>query len=257
MVHEEEPKQISRRDFLKVGYGIMLARLLEEKPGNEGVIDILPAKIVTHSAWPLDGEPGQLMGNGIVPGMGYVHLQPTVRIDKDAPGYVQVPDGNYHVGIDFNLSNDDTDCGAPTRLILDGACVYAGEDDKRDLGTTAIFVHLLPNHELVYSRYTHLLNFDAIPGKDYPAGEIVGSVGKSGWEKGRCHLHLDIADRDIFEWHYTGIFEDPRWYPYKVPLWFLEMHYLDPAELIPTFPSWKERKKVEISDEERNGLRPY
>ena len=165
------------------------------------------------------------MGDGIRPSLGYRHLQETVNVDF-------TPDGGHHIGVDFNCGDYDEDMGTPLALIMDGVCVLTAETRYRDLGKIATFCHRLPDRSLIYSRYAHLNGFTAEQGRNYRAGEIIATMGKSGWENGYAHLHLDIASRNAFEEKYMT---DPWWYPHNAPVSFIERYFLDPVGLIGTY----------------------
>lgn len=220
-----ERKAIGRRGFLKLaGAGFAALELSKLSDTNE-VLDLIPENPTRFAVWPLNGDPKKTYGDGRNPGLGYTHLMPTVDVNYQ-------PDGGRHIGTDFNLGDYDTDCGASAKLIMDGVCVFAGDGIWRELGKIAIFAHRLPDETLVYSRYAHLGDWTAEVGRKYNAGAKIGNVGKSGREKGFCHLHLDLGTRAVFEEHYTGIFADPWWYPHKSPTWYQERYYLDPVKVI-------------------------
>jgi murein DD-endopeptidase MepM/ murein hydrolase activator NlpD len=166
-----------------------------------------------------------MIGDGINPPLGYRHLQATVDTKMK-------PDGGHHIGVDFNLGDEDDDLGAPLKMIADGVCIFTGQSSFRDLGKIAIFCCKLPDGNLVYPRYAHMLDWNVSAGQKVKAGETVGKCGKSGWEKGNAHLHLDVGTRLTLEKHYRGIFADPWWYPHKAPVAFIERYYIDPVELI-------------------------
>lgn len=222
-------ERISRRDFLRsAAIGLGAVALESRLPGSseeEVVLDVVPKRVANRAVWPIDGNLSEIMGDGKNPGLGYTHLMPTVNADYTF-------DSGHHIGVDFNKGDNDDDCGEPLRMIMDGVCVHASKASNRDLGNIAIFCHKLENGNLVYSRYAHLLSYAVEPGKEYSRGQIIASTGKSGWEQGHCHLHLDIATRLTFDWHYTGIWQDPRWYPHKASVQTIKRHFLDPAKII-------------------------
>ena len=231
---EENPNGISRRQFLafsgdllkSVGY-LALPPNLEPDDASE-VLDIEPTESVTYSVWPMDGDPLKMIGDGINPPLGYRHLQATVDTKMNM-------DGGHHIGVDFNLGDENDDLGAPLNMIANGVCIFTGESNYRDLGKVAIFCCKLPDGQLVYPRYAHMLDWDVSAGQEINVGQLVGKCGKSGWEKGNAHLHLDVGTRQVLEDHYTGIFADPWWYPHKAPVAYIERYYIDPVNLIETY----------------------
>ena len=245
---ETEKGEITRRDFLKLSGKTLLTLGVapiwpnSESPPETQVLALEPEKATRFSSWPMDGDPEKMIGDGINPPLGYRHLQETVDVKMN-------PDGGHHIGVDFNLGDKDDDLGAPLNMIMDGVCVYAGDGGGRNLGKIAIFCSKLTDGNLVYPRYAHMLEWNVTPGQTYKAGEVVGKCGKSGWENGNAHLHLDIGTRAVFENHYTGIFADAWWYPHKAPVWYIEKYYLDPVELIKSLiPSKEESDKARIID---------
>jgi murein DD-endopeptidase MepM/ murein hydrolase activator NlpD len=198
---------------------------VENPPNSQEVLDLVPEKYITYSVWPFNGKPEEIMGDGINPSLGYTHLMPTVNEDM-------TPDGGHHLGVDFNWGDHDDDYGTPLKMIMNGICVFVGDGDWRQLGKIAIFCHRFPDETLLYSRYAHLDSWGVEVGKEYEVGEIVGKMGKSGWEQGYSHLHLDIGTRKVFERHYTGIWANPWYYPHKESLYYKNLFYVDPAKVI-------------------------
>lgn len=226
----EFKKGLSRRQFLDFGLNVGIAALLTPVPERDTtpeVLDIEPTEPISYSSWPMDGDPQKMIGDGINPPLGYRHLQATVDTKMK-------PDGGHHIGADFNLGDKDDDLGAELKMIANGVCIFTGESTYRDLGKIAIFCCKLPDGQLVYPRYAHLLDWNVSAGQEVNVGEPIGKCGKSGWEEGNAHLHLDVGTRQALEKHYTGVFADPWWYPHKAPVAFIEKYYIDPVELIET-----------------------
>lgn len=236
MSRTENQKGLSRRQFfdlgLKMGIATFFAPLLEGDSPPE-VLDIEPDRPVSHSAWPMDGDPDKMIGDGINPPLGYRHLQATVDTKMK-------PDGGHHIGVDFNLGDKDDDLGAELKMIAKGVCIFRGESTFRDLGKIAIFCCKLPDGQLVYPRYAHMLDWNVSAGQTVDTGELVGKCGKSGWENGNAHLHLDVGTRLTLEGHYRGIFAEPWWYPHKAPVSYIERYYIDPVQLIKSYLPKKE-----------------
>jgi murein DD-endopeptidase MepM/ murein hydrolase activator NlpD len=218
MCKEQEP---SRRDFLKMT-SLLAAGLFLPKREIETHLpqDLTPERTVSYSVPPFGENINETVG------IGYTHLEKTIGADNE-------PDGGHHIGTDFNWGYLDEDLGTPLKLIMDGVCVFAQEKSGRSLGTIAIFCHKLPDGSLIYSRYAHLESTTAEIGKNYRAGNFIGKMGKSGWENGFSHLHLDIANRATFEERYLT--DDPYWYPRKAPLYYLKSFFLDPVTIIKSY----------------------
>ena len=216
----------SRRDFLN-GCRVALGAFVLPWGSMEvtEAYDFLPTHLVRHAVPPLPGKLTDQIGNRIYPNDGYQHLEkitlPTGRNDE-----------SHHIGTDFNIGKEDEDLGIPVATIMNGVCVYCDKSDTRDLGNIIIMCHQLPDSSLIYARYAHLATQFAKVGYAYKAGEVIAEVGKSGFERGFCHLHLDIANRELFEYRYRGRFADTRWYPRWAPVEFIERYYYDPVKLI-------------------------
>jgi len=191
--------------------------------GGSGVLDLVPESPSASASWPLTGLPEEISG--------YRHLQATIDDQRQ-------PDGGRHLGTDFNIGEGDEDLGAPAYLILDCFAVFTGDGRSRELGRIAIFSCKIPDGSLVYPRYAHLLDWTVVPGEFYSAGTLVGHVGKSGWDSGSPHLHLDVATRLTFEERYTGLLADPWWYPHMAPRWYQAQRYLDPVALLTDYPAF-------------------
>lgn len=102
--------------------------------------------------------------------------------DLDSPEFVAV-----HPGLDLKLAP-----GTPIAAIAGGR-VEQVITEKDDLGLHLIIEHHI-NGEKFYSIYGHLSVVAVRAGQDVGAGEIIGSVGSSGFSTAP-HLHLQI-DKD-------------------------------------------------------------
>jgi murein DD-endopeptidase MepM/ murein hydrolase activator NlpD len=222
-------ERLDRRNFAKI-MALSAASLAVggKEFGNSDeseVLDIIPERFAQDATWPIRGELSEIAGDGINPGLGYTHLMPTVNTDY-------TPDGGHHIGTDFNRGDYDEDCGEPIKLIANGVCIHTSKSQARNLGNIAIFCHKMINGDLVYSRFAHLQDYFVEPGKEYAKGQTIASMGKSGWLNGNCHLHLDVATRLTFDMHYTGIWQDARWYPHRASVEMISQYFLDPVALI-------------------------
>jgi murein DD-endopeptidase MepM/ murein hydrolase activator NlpD len=217
---------LTRRGFLQIINALpWLFSPLTDKSGVNEVFDFLPSKYAGCAKAPLPGRLEGQIGNRNYPNDGYQHLEPITLP-------LGIRDNSHHIGTDFNNGNDDVDMGVKVTTIMDGVCVFSDTYSNRDLGNIVIICSQLPDSSLIYTRYAHLSNISASVGVDYAMGEQIAEVGKSGFENGYCHLHLDIATRELFEYRYRGQFADPRWYPRFAPVEFIERYYLDPVKLI-------------------------
>jgi hypothetical protein len=120
-----------------------------------------------------------------------------------------------HRGVDI-----DATIGEPVRAVADGVVVFAGVDMKGDhpalglfprqvrrwhrkahmMGPGGFFVRVM--HEGgVRSGYFHLNSFRVEAGQTVRAGEIIGTVGRSGVKASGSHLHFEI--------HRDGDLKDP------------------------------------------------
>jgi len=168
-------------------------RRLIEAYGN-GPVALQPSSLVVAITSPLEGAPR--LGTS---GLG---------VDRD--GGVRA-----HRGVDI-----DATIGEPVRAVADGVIEFAGVDMKGDhpalglfprqvkrwkrkagmMGPGGFFVRVM--HEGgVRSGYFHLNSFRVEAGQTVKAGEVIGTVGRSGIKVSGSHLHFEV--------HKDGELKDP------------------------------------------------
>ena len=118
-----------------------------------------------------------------------------------------------HRGVDI-----DATIGEPVRAVADGVVQFAGVDmpgevpavglfprqirrwRNRNLGPGGFFVRIMHAGE-VRSGYFHLSSFRVVAGQTVEAGQIIGTVGRSGVKVSGSHLHFEV--------HENGELKDP------------------------------------------------
>jgi len=118
-----------------------------------------------------------------------------------------------HRGVDI-----DATIGEPVRAVADGVVQFAGVDmpgdhpaiglfprqlrrwRNRNLGPGGFFVRIMHAGE-VRSGYFHLNSFRVVAGQTVEAGQIIGTVGRSGVKVSGSHLHFEV--------HENGELKDP------------------------------------------------
>ena len=108
--------------------------------------------------------------------------------------------------------------GEPVRAVADGVVQFAGMDlpgqvpargllprqlrrfRARTMGPGGFFVRVL-HADGIRSGYFHLTGFRVVAGQTVKAGEIIGTVGRSGIKVSGSHLHFEV--------HRDGELEDP------------------------------------------------
>lgn len=140
-------------------------------------------------------------------------LEGGIRLGTSGPGADRDGGGREHRGLDV-----DATVGEPVRAIADGVVQFAGVDlpgqqpargllprqlrrfRARAMGPGGFFVRV--THEgNVRSGYFHLTSFRVVAGQTVRAGEIIGTVGRSGIKVSGSHLHFEV--------HKDGELQDP------------------------------------------------
>lgn len=155
-------------------------------------------------------------------------LEGTPRLGTSAPGVDRAGGGRQHRGLDV-----DATIGEPVRAIADGVVQFAGADlpgdhpaldlqprhlrrwRNRPLGAGGFFVRVLHANG-VRSGYFHLNAFQVVTGQTVRAGEVLGTVGRTGVKASGSHLHFEV--------HVDGELEDP--------VRFLSSYVLPPEKTI-------------------------
>ena len=155
-------------------------------------------------------------------------LEGGTRLGTSGLGADREDGARSHRGLDI-----DATIGEPVRAVADGVVQFAGVDltgdhpalgllprqvrrwRNRTMGPGGFFVRIM--HEGgVRTGYFHLTGFRVVAGQTVHAGEIIGTVGRSGVKVSGSHLH--------FELHVNGELQDP------VP--FLSAFVLPPSRTI-------------------------
>jgi Peptidase family M23/Transglycosylase SLT domain len=144
-----------------------------------------------------------------------------------------------HRGVDI-----DATIGEPVRAVADGVVQFAGVDmpgdhpaiglfprqlrrwRNRNLGPGGFFVRVL-HAGAVRSGYFHLNSFRVVAGQTVQAGQIIGTVGRSGVKVSGSHLHFEV--------HEDGELRDPAR--------FLHAYVLPPDQTITHELAMAEKKQ--------------
>jgi len=144
-----------------------------------------------------------------------------------------------HRGVDI-----DATIGEPVRAVADGVVQFAGVDmpgdhpaiglfprqvrrwRNRNLGPGGFFVRIMHAGE-VRSGYFHLSSFRVVAGQTVQAGQIIGTVGRSGVKVSGSHLHFEV--------HEDGELRDPAR--------FLRAYVLPPDQTITHELAMAEKKQ--------------
>jgi hypothetical protein len=144
-----------------------------------------------------------------------------------------------HRGVDI-----DATIGEPVRAVADGVVQFAGVDmpgdhpaiglfprqlrrwRNRNLGPGGFFVRIL-HAGAVRSGYFHLNSFRVVAGQIVRAGQIIGTVGRTGVMVSGSHLHFEV--------HEDGELKDP--------VRFLRAYVLPPDQTITNELAMAEKKQ--------------
>ncbi len=89
-----------------------------------------------------------------------------------------------HAGVDLSAP-----CGTPIRAAADGVVTHAGFDSSG--GWRLIIDHGLVEGVRLTTSYLHAEGWVVRPGARLVRGQVVGTVGSTGWSTG-CHLHFSV-----------------------------------------------------------------
>jgi murein DD-endopeptidase MepM/ murein hydrolase activator NlpD len=135
------------------------------------------------------------------------------RLGTSGPGADRDDGARAHRGLDI-----DATVGEPVRAVAGGVVQFAGADlpgqqpargllprqlrrwRGRNLGPGGFFVRVLHDNGL-RSGYFHLTSFRVVAGQTVQAGEVIGTVGRTGIKVSGSHLHFEV--------HRDGELEDP------------------------------------------------
>ena len=89
-----------------------------------------------------------------------------------------------HAGVDLSAG-----CGTPIRAAGDGRVSHVGYDASG--GWRLIISHAPHKGRSLQTVYLHAQGYSVRPGARVTRGQVVGTVGSTGWSTG-CHLHFSV-----------------------------------------------------------------
>jgi murein DD-endopeptidase MepM/ murein hydrolase activator NlpD len=132
-------------------------------------------------------------------------LDGTPRLASSGPGADREGGAREHRGLDIDAA-----VGEPVRAVADGVVQFAGVDlpgraparwlpptacrryrYRTNLGPGGLFVRIV-HADGLRTGYFHLSSFSVVAGQAVRAGEIIGSVGRSGIKVSNSHLHFEV-----------------------------------------------------------------
>jgi hypothetical protein len=169
-------------------------------------------------------------------------LEGAPRLGTSGLGVDRAGGERSHRGVDV-----DATIGEPVRAVADGVVVFAGADltgdhpalgllpqqirrwRNREMGPGGLFVRVMHANG-VRSGYFHLNTFRVEAGQTVHAGEVIGTVGRTGVKVSGSHLHFEV--------HVDGDLRDPAR--------FLAAYVLPPDDTL-TFQLAKAEKKQRLA----------
>ncbi len=167
-------------------------------------------RVLTARRRMLEAYAGQTTSLGESP-FGFALVSPldgVPRLGTSGPGEDRDGGKRAHRGLDIDAAD-----GEPVHAIADGVVQFAGADMpgrltaqplaikrvkrflSRRLGPGGIFVRVEHAYG-VRSGYFHLATFNVVPGQLVRAGDVIGTVGRSGVKVSPTHLHLEVQQDD-------------------------------------------------------------
>jgi murein DD-endopeptidase MepM/ murein hydrolase activator NlpD len=140
-------------------------------------------------------------------------LEGGTRLGTSGPGADRDGGERAHRGLDV-----DATVGEPVRAVADGIVQFAGMDlpgqvparallphqlrrfRARTMGPGGFFVRVL-HTDGIRSGYFHLTGFRVVAGQTVKAGDVIGTVGRTGIKVSGSHLHFEV--------HRDGELQDP------------------------------------------------
>jgi murein DD-endopeptidase MepM/ murein hydrolase activator NlpD len=140
-------------------------------------------------------------------------LEGGTRLGTSGPGADREDGARAHRGLDV-----DATVGEPVRAVADGVVQFAGVDlpgqqpargllprqlrrfRARTMGPGGFFVRVVHDGN-VRTGYFHLTSFRVVAGETVKAGQIIGTVGRTGIKVSGSHLHFEV--------HQDGELKDP------------------------------------------------
>ena len=131
-------------------------------------------------------------------------LEGGTRLGTSGPGADREDGKREHRGLDV-----DATVGEPVRAVADGVVQFAGLDlpgqlparevlprqirrfRNRAMGPGGFFVRVM-HADGIRSGYFHLTSFRVVIGQTVKAGEVIGTVGRSGIKVSGSHLHFEV-----------------------------------------------------------------
>ncbi len=131
------------------------------------------------------------------------------RLGTSGPGADRDGGKRAHRGLDIDAAE-----GEPVAAIADGVVQFAGADlpgalaavpllpkrvkkyRARRLGPGGIFVRI-EHTGGTRTGYFHLHTFNVVPGQTVAAGEIIGTVGRTGVKVSPTHLHFEVQQGEV------------------------------------------------------------
>ena len=89
-----------------------------------------------------------------------------------------------HAGVDLSAP-----CGTPIRAADDGVVTHAAYDSSG--GWRLVISHGSVDGATLATSYLHAQGYSVRPGQAVTRGQVVGTVGSTGWSTG-CHLHFSV-----------------------------------------------------------------
>ncbi len=137
------------------------------------------------------------------------------RLGTSGPGADRDDGARSHRGLDI-----DATVGEPVRAVADGVVQFAGMDlpgqvparglmpyqlrrwrnRERSMGPGGFFVRVM-HADGIRTGYFHLTSFRVVAGETVKAGQIIGTVGRTGVKVSGSHLHFEV--------HRDGELQDP------------------------------------------------
>ncbi len=166
-------------------------------------------------------------------------LEGAPRLGTSAPGADREDGARAHRGLDVDAA-----VGEPVRAVADGVVQFAGADmpgdapardliprqlrkwRSRTMGPGGFFVRIMHANG-VRSGYFHLNSYRVAAGQTVQAGEVIGSVGRTGVQTSGSHLHFEV--------HVAGVLSDP--------VRFLSAYVLPPAQTLTHQLAMAERRE--------------
>jgi hypothetical protein len=140
-------------------------------------------------------------------------LEGGTRLGTSGLGADRDDGARAHRGLDIDATT-----GEPVRAVADGVVQFAGVDLTGDhpamglfprqvrrwhrytMGPGGFFVRIM-HADGIRSGYFHLTSFKVVAGQTVHAGEVIGTVGRSGVKVSGSHLHFEV--------HQDGELKDP------------------------------------------------